>query len=128
MIRAIAAISFLAFLAGSAFGQSAETTSKFDIADVHVSPKSTVTSMSGGVLRAGRYEIRRATMLGLIRTAYGIDDNSKIQGGPSWVDWNRYDVIAKAPPSTSQDAAKLMLQALLAERFQLKIHTDSKPM
>jgi len=128
MIRAIAAISFLALLAGSVFGQSAQTTPKFDIADVHVSPKSTVTSMSGGVLRAGRYEIRRATMLDLIRTAYGIDDNSKIQGGPSWVDWNRYDVIAKAPPSTSQDAAKLMLQALLAERFQLKIHTDSKPM
>jgi uncharacterized protein (TIGR03435 family) len=128
MIRAIAAVSFLAFLADSAFGQSAQTTPRFDIADVHVSPKSTVTYMSGGVLRGGRYEIRRATMVDLIRTAYSIDDSSKIQGGPSWLDWDRYDVIAKAPPSTTQDAAKLMLQALLAERFQLKIHPDSRPM
>jgi uncharacterized protein (TIGR03435 family) len=128
MIRAIAAISFLAFLADSAFGQSAETTPKFDVADVHVSPKSNSAYMSGGVLRGGRYEIRRATMVDLIRTAYGVDDNSKIQGGPSWLDLDRYDVIAKAPPSTTQDTAKLMLQALLADRFQLKIHMGSKQM
>jgi hypothetical protein len=83
MIRAIAAISFLAFLADSASGQSAETTPKFDMADVRVSPKSNTTYMSGGVLRGGRYEIRRATMLDLIRTAYTVDDTSKIQGGPS---------------------------------------------
>jgi uncharacterized protein (TIGR03435 family) len=128
MLRATAAISFLAFFSGSAFGQSAETAPKFDIADVHVSPKSTVAYMSGGVLRGGRYEIRRATMLDLIRTAYGVDDNSKIQGGPSWLELDRFDVIAKAPPSTTQETAKLMLQALLADRFQLKIHTDSRPM
>src|SRR5580704_7270173 len=128
MIRAIAAISFLAFLSGSAFGQSAETTPKFDIADVHVSPKSTVTYMSGGVLRGGRYEIRRATMLDLIRTAYGVDDDSKIQGGPSWLELDRFDVIAKAPPLTTQEAAKSMLQALLVDRFQLKIHMDNRPM
>src|ERR1035438_7171969 len=124
MIRAIAAISFVALLSGAVFGQSAESTPKFDIADVHVSPKSATAYMSGGVLRAGRYEIRRATMLDLIRTAYGVDDNSKIQGGPSWLELDRFDVIAKAPPSATQETAKLMLQALLAERFQLKTHTD----
>ena len=37
-------------------------------------------------------------------------------------------MIAKAPPSATQEMAKLMLQALLADRFQLKIHMDSKPM
>jgi uncharacterized protein (TIGR03435 family) len=128
MIRAIAAISFVAFLSGAAFGQSTETTPKFEFADVHVSPKSNTTYMSGGVLRGSRYEIRRATMLDLIRTAYSVDDASKIQGGPSWLELDRFDVIAKAPPSATQETAKLMLQALLADRFQLKIHTDSRPM
>jgi uncharacterized protein (TIGR03435 family) len=118
----------VALLSGAVFGQSAESTPKFDIADVHVSPKGTVTNMSGGVLRAGRYEIRRATMLDLIRIAYGVDDNSKIQGGPNWLELDRFDVIAKAPPSATQETAKLMLQALLAERFQLKTHTESRPM
>ncbi len=128
MIRAIAAISFLAFLADSASGQPAETAPKFDMADVRVSPKSNTTYMSGGVLRGGRYEIRRATMLDLIRTAWSVDDDSKIQGGPNWLELDRFDVVAKAPPSTTQETAKLMLQALLADRFKLKIHMDSRPM
>jgi hypothetical protein len=85
MVRAIAAISFVALLSGVAFGQTAESTPKFDIADVHVSARTATPSMSGGVLRGGRYEIRRATMVDLIRIAYGVDDNSKIQGGPSWL-------------------------------------------
>jgi hypothetical protein len=46
MIRAIAPISLVAFLSGAAFGQPdtspKDTQPKFDIADVHVSPKSTV--------------------------------------------------------------------------------------
>jgi uncharacterized protein (TIGR03435 family) len=126
MIRVIAQISLVAFLSGTIFGQSADTAPEFDIADVHVSPRTTVAYMSGGVLRAGRYEIRRATMLDLIRLAYGVDDDGKIQGGPSWLELDRFDVVAKAPPSATQDSAKLMLQALLAERFKLVVHMDSK--
>jgi uncharacterized protein (TIGR03435 family) len=128
MARAIATLSIVALLSGAAFGQSAESTPKFDLADVHVSPKSNTTYMSGGVLRGGRYEIRRATMVDLIRTAWSLDNSDKIQGGPNWLDLDRFDVIAKAPPSTTQEGAKLMLQALLADRFKLVVHTDSKPM
>ena len=134
MMRVFAGISFIAILSSAAYGQtpgpstSAAAKPTFDIADVHVSPKSTVQYMSGGVLRAGRYEIRRATMLDLIRTAYGIDDASKIQGGPSWLELDRFDIIAKAPPSATQDSARLMLEALLADRFKLVLHNDNKPM
>lgn len=128
MVRAIATISVLALLAGAAFGQTTDSTPRFDIADVHASPKSNTTYMSGGILRGGRYEIRRATMVDLIRTAWSLDDNGKIQGGPNWLDLDRFDVIAKAPPSTTQETAKLMLRALLADRFKLVVHTDTKPM
>jgi uncharacterized protein (TIGR03435 family) len=123
-----AGIGFVALLSHTVFGQAPDATPKFDIADVHVSAKVTNPSMSGGVLRAGRYEIRRATMLDLIRVAYGIDDNGKIQGGPSWLELDRYDVIAKAPAGATPDSARLMLQALLAERFKLVLHSDTKPM
>ncbi len=128
MMRPIAGVSIVALLSGAAFGQSAETRPKFDIADVHVSARTTNPYMSGGVLRAGRYEIRRATMLDLIRVAYSVDDNSKIQGGPSWLELDRFDVIAKAPAGATQETARLMLQALLADRFKLVIHMDNKPM
>jgi len=81
--------------------------------------------MRGGVLRAGRYEIRQASMVDLIRTAYGVDFD-KVMSGPSWLESDRFDVIAKAPPATSADGAKLMLQTLLAARFKLVAHPDTK--
>src|ERR1022692_1571498 len=134
MIRIVACIGSLALLSSAGFGQSITAAATpaapptFDIADVHVSAKTTNPYMSGGVLRGGRYEIRRATMVDLIRTAYGIDDNSKVQGGPAWLDTDRFDVIAKAPAGATQDSSREMLQTLLADRFKLVVHTGTKPM
>ena len=64
----------------------------------------------------------------LIQQAYGVEEN-QIIGTPNWVNSERYDIEAKVD---SSDAAKLkdlkprqrmqMLQPLLADRFQLKVH------
>src|SRR5215471_8906747 len=107
MRRALTCVSLMGLLSVVAFSQSPT----FDIADVHVSAKSTNRQMGGGSLRAGRYELRNATMLDLIMVAYGTEAD-KVLGGPNWLEFNRYDVIAKAPNGTSQDNLKLMLQAL----------------
>jgi uncharacterized protein (TIGR03435 family) len=50
----------------------------------------------------------------------------EIEGMPSWVRADRYDVTAKAAPGTSALQQKLMLQSLLEERFQLKTHRETK--
>ena len=100
MMRAFAYISFAALLSGAAFGQSTSTKPAFQIADVHVSPHASNPIMQGGVLRAGRYELRQATMLDLIKTAYGVDPETVV-GGPGWLESDRFDVIAKASPATS---------------------------
>jgi uncharacterized protein (TIGR03435 family) len=121
MLRAIAGFILVS---GAVFGQS---TPAFDIADVHASPRRTNPFMTGGVLRGGRYDIHKATMVDLISTAYGIDGD-KVVGGPSWLDTDRFEVIAKAPNSTAPETVKLMLQGLLAERFMLVVHNDTKPM
>jgi uncharacterized protein (TIGR03435 family) len=132
MMRSLAGISFVALLTQAVFGQAsgvqnAAPAPTFEIADVHVSAHVSNPNLRGGVLRAGRYEIRTATMVDLIRTAYGIDAD-KVLGGPSWLESDRFDVIAKAPPGATPETAKLMLQALLADRFKLVLHTDSHPL
>jgi uncharacterized protein (TIGR03435 family) len=66
-------------------------------------------------------------MLDLIRTAYGVDAD-KVLGGPNWLDGDRFDVVAKAPAGSTPDAMKLMLQTLLADRFKLVVHNDTRPM
>src|SRR5580658_2260996 len=96
MTRSSARIGFIALLSALVFGQTAGAPPKFDIADVHVSPKATNPFMRGGVFRAGRYEIRTASMVDLIGTAYGVDAD-KVLGGPNWLDSDRFDVVAKAP-------------------------------
>jgi uncharacterized protein (TIGR03435 family) len=135
MMRAFAYLS-LALFSGTTFAQSTATATAFEIADVHASTRGGNPYMSGGVLRGDRFVIRNASMLDLIRTAYGIDDrtrigaddNSKIVDGPNWLDTDRFDVVAKAPPDTSPGAVKLMLQTLLADRFKLVVHSDNRPL
>jgi len=83
--------------------------------------------MSGGVLRAGRFDLRNATMVDLIAFAYGITDSEKILGGPNWLERDRFDIVAKAPQTTSPDVVNVMLQNLLADRFKLALHKDTKP-
>jgi uncharacterized protein (TIGR03435 family) len=103
---------------------------KFAAADVSLRVRTGTTNqptMTGGVLRGGRYDLRNATMLDLIATAYSISDRDLIFGGPAWLERNRFDIAAKAPQDTSNADVRLMLQGLLAERFKLVVHRDTRP-
>src|SRR4029077_3473091 len=62
----------------------------------------------------------------LIRTAYTVDA-ANVLGGPSWLEYDRFDVVALVPPHTTPDTQKLMLRALLADRFKLAVRRDTKP-
>jgi uncharacterized protein (TIGR03435 family) len=127
-MRKLALIGVLTTLSGTLLGQSTNKPAAFEIADVHVSPPTVQASVSGGIPRNGRYELRNASMVDLITKAYDVSDD-KIAGGPSWLATDRFDVIAKLPSATATpEEARLMLQNLLAERFGLKVHNDSKPL
>jgi uncharacterized protein (TIGR03435 family) len=110
--------------------QRPQNTPKFDAADISLRPRTGLTNqpgMTGGVLRGGRYDLRNGTMLDLVATAYNITDRDLIVGGPAWLERNRFDIAAKAPQDTSQADLRLMLQGLLAERFKLALHQDTRP-
>ncbi|WP_245536502.1 TIGR03435 family protein [Terriglobus saanensis] len=99
----------------------------FEIADVHPSPPRAFPFADGGSLHGDRYAYRQATMLNLISTAYGLDPNN-VQGGPSWLEMDRFDIVAKAPAKSNQADLKLMLKSLLANRFALIAHNGTAPM
>jgi uncharacterized protein (TIGR03435 family) len=75
----------------------------------------------------------------LVGFAYNVSE-AQISGGPSWVGSALYEVVAKpehpaaagnpdtlvAPGTKPWDRTRLRMQALLAERFQLSVHTSSK--
>lgn len=100
---------------------------KFEIADVHGSATSpNFVQTFGGVLRDGMYIYRDATMLQLVEEAYGIKEDV-ISGGPGWVGYDLFDVVAKVPDGTTKANADLMLKSLLADRFGLVVHNGTAP-
>jgi uncharacterized protein (TIGR03435 family) len=101
---------------------------RFEAADVHrsVSAPNPYTWASGGILRGARYDLRKATMIDLIHAAWDVDPEL-IVGGPDWLEFNRFDVAAKADAATPPATVRLMLQNLLADRFHLVVHKDTRP-
>jgi uncharacterized protein (TIGR03435 family) len=77
------------------------------------------------MLPGGRISMTGVTVKILIQRAYGVRD-FQIVGGPGWLGSERYDITAKPEGAATSDQVKLMTQALLADRFQLKFHRETK--
>jgi len=77
----------------------------------------------------GRFMARGYTLKLLIQRAYGVM-GFNISGGPGWLDTDRYDVAATAivPGNLAEAQLQPMLRAMLADRFQLKLHDTTKEM
>jgi uncharacterized protein (TIGR03435 family) len=130
MLRGSAGLLLASVWSVALFGQAPAPVPAFDLADVHVRAPTSNPSpfMSGGVLRGGRYDVRNATMVDIIQLAYDVSDPDRILGGPNWLERDRFDIVAKAPPATPPETVRLMLQSLLADRFKLVMHPDTRPM
>jgi uncharacterized protein (TIGR03435 family) len=120
--------------AGAAFGQAASSGPVFDVASVRPSPPMDQATMLAG-LREGRrpewmrVEVSRATFTYMSLKeliAYGYKVRVYQVSGPDWLTTDRFDIAAKLPEGASKDDVPAMLQALLAERFKLAAHLETK--
>ena len=69
------------------------------------------------------------TLRALIVRAYGIEatiERFTLQGGPEKILAARFNVTAKEPEGAPAGQTMLMLRTLLAERFNLKLHTETR--
>jgi uncharacterized protein (TIGR03435 family) len=112
----------LTILAVAAFGQTAPAA--FDAASIKFSTAPPGSS-SGINTDTGRIAGRYVTLKRCIRGAYDIPE-SRIVGGPKWADEERYDIDAKAAGPAGGHELMAMLQQLLAERFKLVIHRETR--
>jgi uncharacterized protein (TIGR03435 family) len=104
----------------------------FDVASIK--PNKSGTKGGGIGFRGGRLNATNVTLRQLVAQAYGLradgvqDLGNRIVGGPGWVATERYDVVARAEQPVSQEEALNMAQTLLGERFQLKVHRETREM
>jgi len=96
----------------------------FEVASVKTNKGGPRMMMSMRTL-PGRLEATNLPLRMLITQAYRVPAYL-MQGGPAWLDSDRFDLVAKAPDGSPPDRTMLMLRALLAERFKLVVHNETK--
>ena len=74
---------------------------------------------------SSRFIAENATLRMLITYAYNIQ-NHQLLGGPGWANSEAFDVVGKPDGHPGLDEFRQMIQSLLADRFQLKLHRDTR--
>ena len=114
--------------AASPVAGTASKVPAFEVASIK--PNKSGTGMTMLQTTPVGFSASNISLKAVIQHAYGVEEN-QILGAPSWVGSERYDIEAKVS-SSDTDALhdlnpyqrRLMLQPLLADRFQLKVHTE----
>ena len=114
----------LAMLLGLiAFALQRSTAQSFDVASIKPSPPDVNSSQT--TWDPGRMLGRGVNLKQLIKWAYEVTD-AQLTGGADWTGSKLFDFEAKAEGSHSKDELLRMLQSLLAERFKLALHHETK--
>src|ERR1700683_918485 len=123
MPRAVATAACTIFAALAAFGQSAPAPA-FEVASVKPNTSESGSSRTSGT--TGQLTITNRSLRQLIEMAYSAQDFQIV--GPEWLSSAKFDIVAKIPAGAQTDQRPAMMQALLAERFHLAVHRESKEM
>ena len=120
----VAVAILLVIAAYGVFGQSAQPPA-FQVASIK---RNTDTAFRGMGVRAqpgGRLTTQNAPLMMLIQNAYAVQA-FQVGGGPAWINAEGYDIEAKPEGNADRQQMWLMLQTLLADRFKLALHRDTK--
>ena len=121
----------LMFLARcTAFGQGAAESPTFEVASVKTAEPQAAgmirIRMSGGpgTPDPGQLTYTNVSLKNILMNAYAVKGYQL--SGPKWLDSERFDITAKIPMGATKEQFRLMLQNLLAERFKLALHHETK--
>lgn len=110
---------------------------KFDVVSIRVVPPNAPPTMREQgftpVLPGGQYVDSRASLFFMIAFAYNVKNPAiQMTGLPRWTEGESYAVAAKAgpdfptlPPAENYEQMRLMMRAMLADRFHLRLHTET---
>jgi len=120
---ALLCMAALALVPGRPANAQAPAKLRFEVATI----KPSAAPNPGGQISfpPGRLSMPNFPLSTFISFAYN-NPPGGITGGPSWVTQDRYNLQAQAEGMPTIDEKRLMLQTLLAERFALKFHKESK--
>jgi uncharacterized protein (TIGR03435 family) len=139
-----------ALVSSAVLSAQTPTASAFEVATIRMSKQQTgirggscsgtepiaagpIAAMAGaqGIAAAppGVCQFTAVTLKNLIGEAYGLglEPGDDVTGGPGWLGTTRFDVRAKAEQPRPRAELRLMMRTLLATRFGLAMHSESRP-
>lgn len=127
-------LAVFALLAGSALlAQTPDPKLVFEAASVKPTgpnppvpiPEFFLTKGGPGTPDPGQINYTNVPFRELLRLAYGFGQMYQLSA-PPWMEKERFDIVAKVPAGATRDQFKAMLQNLLAERFDLVVHHETR--
>jgi uncharacterized protein (TIGR03435 family) len=97
--------------------------SAFEVVSIKPSPPA--ANMSRTAWEPDRLIASGVNLKQLVEWAYQITD-AEVSGGPAWIDSKYFDLEAKADGAHTREELLRMLQPVLADRFQVKFHRETK--
>jgi uncharacterized protein (TIGR03435 family) len=115
-------LAFVAALAPLAFGQALP---QFEVASIKpMQPGADFKVSLGYRIDGAQVSCKGLSIRDYIRMAYRVNDYQI--SAPEWLASERFDIVAKLPEGGKEDQVRDMFKSLLAERFNVKLHHDSK--
>ena len=99
---------------------------RFDAAVIHPSNPNESDAPSGCSTTPGFMRCSNVTLKRCITGAYGIGAD-RVLGGPDWINTDRFQITARSEQPLGDKGLMTMLQTLLADRFKLVLHRESRP-
>ncbi len=116
-------------LAGLAIGLAAQSRAQpleFEVASIKPAKGSAPSRVVNLAFSHGRANIAAAPLRRIVAQAYDVQ-TVRVLGGPGWLDSELYDIVAKTERADARkEEVQAMLQALLADRFQLAVHRETR--
>ena len=112
------------------------TLPSFDAISIRQNLTPTPGGRTGGAMQPERFVVQNATLKTIVRRAYGTPGQAtgntldlldqQVAGGPEWVTTDKFDITATTTGPTADAQMRLMVQRMLAERFQMKAHWEKR--
>jgi uncharacterized protein (TIGR03435 family) len=103
---------------------AAQSPAEFEVASIRPSSDEVNQVNAGFRLAGSEVRVVRLSIRDYIGMAYNMKPNQIV--GPEWLAQQRFDVTARIPDGVLPAKIPEMMQTLLANRFQLKVHRESK--
>jgi uncharacterized protein (TIGR03435 family) len=127
MVRLMSIALLTMCLSLVALAQPPVTPAAFDVATIKVNASGPGPSFGLMLLPGGRVFAQNVSLRDLIRAAYALED-SQLEGISSAIRSTRFDLEARIDGDATIDTARTMTRTLLAERFRLAVHPETRPM